>query len=377
MNEKFEVSVFVDSLAHHLQQIYTGLYQLQRSGKIRLRLLSQSATGAISESKFNLWVVARSLEDNKTRRICFDMSDGRRILAPKQLEACDWYFKRSFHEAAYLPLAQELRSKIHPFGLNYLCTSENSLAYRIRLGIMSIMYTNAPDMTAYKNAVKLAFSTYRFFDKRCWLAQSEFEVDPHEPAHPKILFQSRVWEPKLHGADGPRVHELNECRAHITRALKTHFGTTFVGGLEPTNYATREYSDCLAPRSTNQLEYLKMGKECLIGISSIGLHNSTPWKMAEYLAASRCIVSERLIYDLPVPLQENVNYLPFSTPDECVKACETILSNPDLGQRMRRENWNYYQEHVRSDALLWRCLRTAFPQKSNVAVDTALGVREI
>ena len=127
MNGKIEVSVFVDSLDNHLQQIYTGLYHLQSSGKIRLRLASQASTGTISESRFNLWVVARDLEGNKTRRICFDMSDGRNILAPKQLQAWDWYFKRSFYEPTYRPMPQELRSKILPFGLNYPCTSRTAL----------------------------------------------------------------------------------------------------------------------------------------------------------------------------------------------------------------------------------------------------------
>lgn len=306
-------------------------------------------------------MVARNLEDNKTFRICFDMGDGKRILAQKQLQECDWYFKRSFYESIYSSMPQELRSKILPYGLNYVCTNKNGLAYKIQLALRSAINTNEPGKAAYKESLKLVVSTLRFIDKKCYLAHSDFEVEPNVPAHPKIVFQTRVWDPQPFGADAPNVHKLNDFRAKISLALRTNFGADFIGGLQRTSYAIKHYSDCLSPHSDDQIDYLKTVKDCLIGVSTIGLHNSTPWKLAEYLAASRCIISERLNYELPVRLQEDINYLTFSTPEECVTACEKVLNNPGLIQKMRLANWIYYQEQVKPDALIWRCLRTVFP----------------
>jgi hypothetical protein len=100
-------------------------------------------------------------------------------------------------------------------------------------------------------------------------------------------------------------------------------------------------------------------KSCLVAVASIGTFGSTPWKIPEYVAASRCIVTERLNYSLPVPLKERLNYIVADTPQEYVDACELFLTDSDLANRTRQANWDYYQQYVKPDALLWRCLNTA------------------
>ena len=79
----------------------------------------------------------------------------------------------------------------------------------------------------------------------------------------------------------------------------------------------------------------------------------------EYLAASRCIVTEPLKYQLPVSLIEGKNYLSFRTPEECVGACERLLSDPEFADQMRYENHKYYLNEVEPSVLVYRCLETA------------------
>ena len=55
--------------------------------------------------------------------------------------------------------------------------------------------------------------------------------------------------------------------------------------------------------------------------------------MAEYMAASRCIVSERPLYESATPLVAGQHYLPFSTPEECVAACQRLIDEPDTAAR--------------------------------------------
>ncbi|MCA9463268.1 MAG: hypothetical protein KC643_28290 [Nitrospira sp.] len=363
MKKKIEISVFVRGVAKHLNQIYSGLYDLHRLGKIQLRLESGKSAEDIDEDREILKVMVRSLDEGKLQRICFDMGDGGR-LRQKNVEGCDWYFKRGYYEPNFQNLPQQLKEKVLPYGLNYNCISNRGESFRIRLALKSIRNSGRTNLTTFKEALRLAISPFRFIDKNCYMAQSNYEVEPHEYSCPKVLFQSRVFDPDdFEQGNRSVIHELNEMRANITRALRSYFGSIFIGGIEHNSYSVKKYSDCLTPHSARQIDYLKTMKECLVCVSTIGLHKSTPWKMAEYLAASRCIVTENIFYELPVPLREGVNFFQFSTPEQCVKICEKILENPDLSKTIRQSNWTYYQKYVRPDAIVWRCLETAM-QKS-------------
>ena len=78
MKKKIEISVFVRGVAKHLNQIYSGLYDLHRLGKIQLRLESGKSAEDIDEDREILKVMVRSLDEGKLQRICFDMGDGGR-----------------------------------------------------------------------------------------------------------------------------------------------------------------------------------------------------------------------------------------------------------------------------------------------------------
>lgn len=89
------------------------------------------------------------------------------------------------------------------------------------------------------------------------------------------------------------------------------------------------------------------------------MHDSTAWKLAEYLAASQCIVAEPIRNVTPRPLQEGVHYLGFETPEDCVEACTALLDDPDRATRMREENHRYYREEVAPAAMVMNRLQEA------------------
>jgi hypothetical protein len=193
----------------------------------------------------------------------------------------------------------------------------------------------------------------------------EFEAGPLVPAEARIFYRTRVYGPK----DAPdnfrlgRMDEVNERRANTVRALKSHFGDRFVGGLRFSAYAQATYPDCLYPGDPGLKGHVALSKACLINVNTAGLHDSTSWKIPEYMAASRCIVSEPMHYTIPVPLVEGRNYLAFRSPEDCVAACERLLSDPAAANTMRGENDAYYRAHIRPDRLMARCLQTALERR--------------
>jgi len=362
--DTLEVEIFPDSLVPHVYQIYAGLYELHMAGRLRIVL---STHQVVPGDKHSLFVVVRDRARRKERKLCFDMGDGCRILPIQRLDACDLFFKRSFLQSIYESFPQAQRKKIVPFGLNWGATLRCGFVSKFRLALASFRigrlspgYTNAP-LGLAKELGKLfsSSSPFALLDRNHYLTADAFEASAEEPASPRIIFQTRAWDHRSDPGDGPKFLILNEQRASIVRALRRSFGDAFVGGMTPDEYSRKYYPDCLTPNSTDLASYLTIMKGCLIGVSTIGLHGSTPWKLPEYLAASRCIVMERLNYALPVALEENLNFIPFQTADECVQACQKLLSDPNLAMKMRLANAQYYENEVRSAALLWRCLQTA------------------
>jgi hypothetical protein len=193
------------------------------------------------------------------------------------------------------------------------------------------------------------------------MAIDEFVVDPEEPAEERILFQTRLWMPQ----ECPRISEgrlavINKTRVNMVRSLRKAFGEQFSGGLIPTALAQQQYPDCCLPSgNAGRRNYFDLVKSCLICVTTAGLHESIGFKLPEYLAASRCIVTEPLKYRLPVPLEDGKHYLSFRTADECVTACERLLKDSQFANQMRRANHDYYLSEVEPAKLVYRCLHSA------------------
>jgi hypothetical protein len=353
----------------YLSGLYAGLFELGAAGEAELDFSPRRPSPAYDTIptvlRIAVTVASRRLE------ICFDTADWRRIASPHDLATADVYFKRGYHAPYVAQLEPALRYKVAPMDLQYACSSRNeSWSQSVRDGaarqIGSAGLHRTP-LKALKHIVGLP--------ARRWLKAmgahpplhppmyiDEFEVSPDAPAQPKIYYRTRVYGPE----DAPdnfrlgRMDEVNDLRANTVRALRAHFGARFIGGLRHSDYARRAYPDCLYPGDPGLYGHLALTKDCLVSVNTAGLHDSTSWKMAEYLAASRCIASERPFYDSASPLVEGKHYLPFSTPEECVAACERLLDDPGSARAMRVANFAYYAAHVRPDQVIGNCLRAAF-----------------
>jgi hypothetical protein len=172
---------------------------------------------------------------------------------------------------------------------------------------------------------------------------------------PVIIFQTRVWEEQ--DAVAEAAGGVNEGRLALVRALRSAFGERFRGGLVPTPYAVARYPDLVVRDQFRRSEYIAMSRQCLVGVYTRGLHYSNAFKLAEYLAASQCIVGERLRQQLPEPLVEGKNFLPFATIEECLAGCDRLLSAPGLAADMQAANHAYYRQEAEPAAHMLGCCR--------------------
>ena len=128
-----------------------------------------------------------------------------------------------------------------------------------------------------------------------------------------------------------------------------------------TDYAVKHYGDLLIedPTLTSKRRYLQHLRKFPVCITTTGLHGSIGWKLGEYVAFSKAIVTEALHYQVPGKFEDDVNFVTFDTPQACVAAAAKLCEEHDRRRQMMIANWRYYHHYVRPDALVLNSLARA------------------
>jgi hypothetical protein len=334
-----------------------GLFALERHGRITLRLNVRRCSHA---TVHKVELEAECLSSGARRSIAIDLQDQSYLFDHDLLARCDVYFKRSYHPPDLAGFPDDLRARIRPFGLNH------AVAVRASRLPMAMGWARA-QLAGLRPREKMASVPSRVREL-AWRARvpiaAGFEWPPHRKVDSAIFFQTRLWPPG--STSDSDLENLNAERAALVRALRGAFGNRFIGGIVPSPFVHENCPDLVTTLPTHMRDYAKVNRRGLIGINCRGLHQSTGFKVSEYLAAAKCIVSDPIRNLLPEPLIEGRNLLTFRSPDECVTLCDRLLSRPDDARAMRRANWEYYRREVEPEAHMRNCLYRAFEQGIDV-----------
>lgn len=328
------------SRSAHTSQIVTGFLLLARRQRIALTI--EEAYDRAEEYPHPHLVEALA----GGRRIAFDMLDGYNldpVAVTAYLRRVDLYFKRSCSTSRNECFPAEVRAKIRPLGFNYHVTcSGNPInpppveIKSLRKRIVGLLRPRPAEEGGY-------FTTEKF----------ERDAGRCVPAGKlKILFLTRLW-------DGERNRAIDAMRIDIVRALRERYPRNFMGGVTDTPLARALCPELIVAETyTDRSRYLRLMQRCDICIGSTGLWDSIGWKTGEYVAAARAVVNERFVYEVP-EFREGVNYLAYTTAEECVAQVDFLMCRPDAVQRMKEANAAYYRDWLRPDALVERALRQA------------------
>ena len=342
----------------HIQQVYTGLSMLHRSGQIDLTQELIAAQVRRPEAAQHLRDAAATHAQvvlNDAIRVHYDMHDAQDIDV-RDLDNCDYYFKRSFSRS-YVSGLLRGAEKILPFGLNYHVLPDFADPFSVRRAL----YLGGRERGR-------VYALREALDAGNWLTVHprvrELESLPDYVLPPRVLFLATAYDP----LDNPdrsaakieeRMH-INETRAQCIRLLRNELGPAFLGGFNHNEYTVRQYKDCLVADTslTDKKNYVRTMKSHPICIATTGLHGSIGWKFAEYVACARAILSERLVYEVPGEFVPERNYLEFASPVECVDRALRLVADRGLRNAMMTANSLYYRARLRPDALLLNSLLT-------------------
>lgn len=351
-----ECELIINSDAEHLQQIYAGFAMLHRKGFLNLKqTISDEFLPKNSEPNirgdYKLFNTKVILDDKIA--VCYDTHDWNWI-DEEILRDVDFYFKRSFDDD-YL-LSVEEKSKVFPLGLNYAVSDSQRDHFKVE---RNIFHTGKDRAKAIIKGLNFGFSKNLHTEQL-----DNLEALPDLLAEPKVIFMARAWDTAvIEAADKKReVENINEMRAQCVRALRKEFGGRFYGGLEHNDYARTHFADCLLPDASrsNKRTYLQTLKQFPICVTTVGLNGSNGWKLGEYVALSKAIVTEPLKFSVPGNFKAETNYLEFTNSDELVNSTVKLFENKSLRRELMMNNYRYYFTYLRPDKLILNTLNTVF-----------------
>ncbi len=357
------VTILNASMSSHLSQVFAGLYDLHAAKLVELDFNSTPNQGCSEHLLF-----ASVTSGQETRRVCFDTRDGVIIDRPA-LETTDVYFKRSYANVELSQLCADQRVKVLPYGLNYACSTDSQLrSLTFAKQLVAYERTDAAHKSGpLRSMRRLIGHPVRWLKGKTIevnagspLRYPDFEATADAETRNAVIFLTRLWRPSDRpSVESDRRREMNATRIAIIRTLRTRFGDRFLGGIERDPYSESECPDCIIDSETIKTSYVKLMKDHLIGIATTGLHGSVGWKLAEYVAASRCIVSEPIRTEGSQGFTEGRHYLGFTTAQTCAALCERLLEDPTLSREMRAANEDYYQRELKPPVMMLKRLRAA------------------
>lgn len=341
MKEQFECEINYYP-SEHLNQIYNGFTMLEKAGIVKLKVKYISG----QQTKPLLKVLV-----NNKYHVIYDTLDGFNwINGPIEDNLkyfqnninADFYFKRSFNQNIinYAPN----NCKVYPLGLNYSMKTDGKFAGALKTQLRTYIRNN--------------YFITKIYNRNAFTSK-DFECYPIPLRNSKILFMTRLWNPDEVPLDHLKKEreEINRIRIENIRTCREEFGDNFLGGLQHDYFSMKHAKDLLLPSSlTNKESFLKAIKNCNICIATTGLHDSIGWKLGEYVAASRAIVTEPLKYEIPGNFIEGNNYLEFNNNSELINNIKLLYSDKNRLFSLMKENFNYYNNFLKTDVLVLNTL---------------------
>ncbi|WP_143960708.1 glycosyltransferase [Litoribacter populi] len=333
----------------HCNQIFTGFYILNKTGIIDLEI---SNLDSENDGFFDVVI-------NSKLKIRYDLLDGFNWVNKTSeidnlkyfktvTKGVDFYFKRSFQPSLYDFASPTC--KLFPLGFNFNVVP--SPYFFLKSDIDSLI--NTPRVLVEK---LIQYSQEN-------IPENIYVHPPADEDPCQILFYTRLWDPHDH-TDNPdfasELKDINFSRISAIEKCRKEFGKQFSGGLYDSPLARRMAPHLiLEKRKIRKLNYLKKVKKSNICIATRGLHNSTGWKFAEYIAVSRAIVTEPLTYTTTGDFKCGRNFLEFNSPQSLISKIQKLLNDKSLRQNMMEANFEYYNSYLKPDQLVLNSLKKIF-----------------
>lgn len=169
-----------------------------------------------------------------------------------------------------------------------------------------------------------------------------------ENVNPYIFMIGTLWK------ESDFAENTNEARKKFIQACKKIDHCTFEGGFFalPNHLNYQKFKEFTFSKSYSIFNYIKKTKRSEVVFNTPAVHNCHGWKLAEFLAMGKPIISKKLSHELPVNLMHNKNIHFISDDKEIENAIRTILENQNYKQLLATNAKNYFLEYMTPEAVI-------------------------
>ena len=280
-------------------------------------------------------------------KICLDHIDIPRTIE-RGLEWCDVYGKSNV-DPATVPPAHAAKVLI----------TGSCIPFRVcgpRRGLLTAAWTYAlclPDFKRIKSPREHFANWWRQYKYR--LSQPTYVPASYTPGY--VFFSATIWKSEP---------ECNRFRANFMEACRTTPGLRFEGGFMPRpRNDVPGFERYTTDHKRSHGEYVANTKRSTVAFNTPSVFGCNPWRLAEFLAMGKAMISTPLIRELPAPLThgENVHFVDGSL-ESIREAVRLLLQDAEYRQHLERGARTYYLSYLKPERIIQRILAFAAQQKN-------------
>lgn len=168
-----------------------------------------------------------------------------------------------------------------------------------------------------------------------------------------VFFLSTLWYSDEHNQNDEKV---NKRRLDFIKAVKQNNALEFEGGLlADSTSSVEKFKDVVTFTRVSMSEWLTKTKKSMVVFNTPAFWDCHGWKLGEYLALGKCIISTPLSNNLPAPLEHGKQIHYVNSYEEMCTAIEYIRRNPDYRIKLEngaKEYWDKYGSPIQALGLL-------------------------
>jgi glycosyltransferase involved in cell wall biosynthesis len=263
-------------------------------------------------------------ESYSVKKIIIDSRDSNEIDLIS-LEWCDVYGKVNCKEISEDSWGQEKIIVIGPsFGIKIW-------------NIFSTLFHVSFNFCRFKNNI----SNKREFIANYWRQYNRLRLVKYTPSSSsknQVFFFSSIWKKEI---------ETNKNRALFIESCKNNSNVIFEGGFAArTNGDNLGYDNLVWSRKIPLKVYLKKTKNSAIAFNTPAVLSCHGWKLAEFLALGKAIITTAHFNKLPVELLNYKHLIYANDSASITKAVDELISNDELRNKIESESRKYFEEFL-------------------------------
>ena len=344
---KNNTTIYIDPRCNHVYASYyiKGLYDIYGLLSVKFtlyffldvnlkELIKCDDPAGGDDPRVMLFVVKTN---NSIRKIVIDYRDKTNVFS-QAYDWCDKYAKVNYDKNMQLKFKEKVFSIPPSFSTPYG-------------NIFLVLYNSILNSwRCYIPKKRLMISFISFFVENtssCLKRQSIQKYEYYNSYSNYVFFISSLW-PYRNSIEYDRyISMVNSNRINYIELLKQNKLIEFEGGLYVyDNNEINVNKNILFDKRISHKQYIENTKKSMFVFNTPSVWGCHGWKLGEFLAMGKAIISTPLYNDLPEPLRhgENIHYI--SNKQDLYEAIEKIRSDNEYRHRLEQGARAYYEKYA-------------------------------